>query len=91
MCSASDAETQSTSCGGIMCSAGRGEHRVQQFEQAILAEAQVVVELVSEVAEPLPCIGFQHTPSLTRFSSNRKTLRPHGPVRYSNLELSFKS
>src|SRR5438105_13732195 len=31
------------------------------------------------MAELLPCIGFQHTPSLARFSPNRKTLRPLGP------------
>ncbi len=30
------------------------------------------------MAERLPTVGFQHTPSLTRFSLNRKTLRPLG-------------
>jgi urocanate hydratase len=30
-------------------------------------------ERLTEVAEPLPSIGFQHTPSLTDFSLNRKT------------------
>jgi hypothetical protein len=32
------------------------------------------------VAEPLPSIEFEHTPSLTDFSLNRKTLHPPGPV-----------
>jgi SnoaL-like domain len=34
-----------------------------------------VVEHISEVAQPLPCFGFEHTPSLARFAENRKTLR----------------
>jgi hypothetical protein len=51
----------------------RREHRVQQFEQAILTKAQVVVQRLTEVAEPLPSIGFDHTPSLARFHPNRKT------------------
>jgi hypothetical protein len=60
---------------------GRGEHRVQQFEEAILTQAQVVVQRLTEVTQPLPRIGFLHTPSLARFSPNRKTLRLPGPVR----------
>jgi hypothetical protein len=36
------------------------------FEQATLAIAQVVVEILAEVAEPLPRFGFLRTPSLAR-------------------------
>jgi hypothetical protein len=52
---------------------GCRQRRIHQFKQAILTQAQVVVERLTEVAEPLPSIGFQHTPSLTDFSLNRKT------------------
>src|SRR6516225_2024916 len=59
----------------------RCQRPIHQLKQAILAKAQVVVERLTEVAEPLPSIGLQHTPSLTDFSLNRKTLHPPGPVR----------
>jgi hypothetical protein len=40
---------------------GCRQRGIHQLEQAILAEAQVVVERLTEVAEPLPSIGFEHT------------------------------
>ena len=39
----------------------RGQRRIHQFKQAILTQAQAAVEFISEVAEPLPSIGLQHT------------------------------
>ena len=55
---------------------------IHQLEQAILTEAQVVVELLPKAEERRPSFGFVHTPSLARFHRNRKTLRPPGPVCY---------
>src|SRR5438105_1651274 len=43
------------------------------------------------MAELLPCISFQHTPSLARFSPNRKTLRPLGPFVVQSRVSEFRS
>jgi hypothetical protein len=59
---------------------GRRQRGIHQLEQAFLAEAQVVVERLTEVAERFPSVGFQHTPSLTRYSLDQKTLRSPGPL-----------
>src|SRR5207249_5499843 len=78
------ARPQTTECGRQAepyqrAALRRRQHCIHQLEEAILTEAQVVVELLTEMAELLPCVGFQHTPSLARCSPNRKTLRPLGP------------
>src|SRR5262249_29506164 len=57
-----------------------------QREQAMLTEAQVLIERLTEVAERLPNMGLQHTPCSTRFSSSRKTLHTRASW-LSKLEL----
>src|SRR5262249_14364896 len=58
---------------------GGRQYGVYQFKQAILAKAQVVVQLLAEVAERCQSLRFRHTPSLTRFPLYRKTPRQSGP------------
>src|SRR6266566_1317367 len=50
-----------------------GEHRVEQFEQAILAVAQAGIELLAEGREPRQCFGVQtHPASMTLAGSHRR-------------------
>src|SRR5262249_22908375 len=61
------------------CRSGRGQHGIEQFEQAILTEAQVVVQLLAKLAERCQHLRFEHTPSLTRFPLFRKSPCRPGP------------
>src|SRR5262249_38662528 len=58
---------------------GGRQYGVYQFKQAILAKAQVVVQLLAEVAERCQSLRFRHTPSLTHFPLYRKSPRQSGP------------
>jgi hypothetical protein len=69
---------------------GCGQRRIHQLEQAILTYAQALVELLPEADERHQFFGFHHTPSLTRFSRNRKSLRPPGLVCIANSRLGSR-
>src|SRR5262249_30998452 len=61
------------------CRSGRGQHGIEKFEQAILTEAQVVVQLLAKLVERCQHLRFEHTPSLTRFPLFRKSPCRPGP------------
>src|SRR5207245_8655162 len=58
---------------------GRRQDCIHQLEQAILTEAQAVVELLTEADKRRQFFGFEHTPSLTRFSQTGRPSDPLGP------------
>jgi len=57
-----------------------GQHGINEFEQAILAEAQVVVQLPAEGAERRQQLGIYHNPEDGTFTAKPEAPAAPGPL-----------